>query len=287
MGRRPVVARQIEKLLRGFDCGHSNAFETSAASSTCVSDSTAAAAAAVDFSNEDEADLAGHTADAVTTEAILAMQRAEAAAGGALATGQGAIICKRLADVQGHLLQSPNARGAALALTALNGASVVATTAGLPNDAVEALREAERGCRDAVVLRCWRRHMAGDRGAFLTTVEEALGGGRLSIELRAQILLAYKKVVGADFTTRRSLQRSLRPRRARTAPPLPHSEVQPMQWCKPPMHVDAMVPMSVPMSVEHMEHVDAMVPMSVPIVTPSPKGGSKKKNTETSRSQGL
>ena len=79
--------------------------------------------------------------------------------------------CKGLADAQDLLLSQCDARGAALGLTALMGASQLAIGALLPWNGAEALRAAERATRDLVVWRCCRRDVPGDRNAFIRAAE--------------------------------------------------------------------------------------------------------------------
>ena len=122
-----------------------------------------------------------------TQYAFDALVRAEEAGGGdALGESRG-------------LLQTPCAQSAASALIAIGH---VATTCG--DEALGAVKAAERAVRDVVVLRCCAPGggvLAVDQDAFLVAVEVAFAMplcgdflGDADRELRAVLLLAYRKL---------------------------------------------------------------------------------------------
>ena len=99
LGERPAVKREIAKLL----C-HTSSLDSLEDPTAARRDESSSEGADIGAESVDSAGLAGFMADAATTAAVLAMQQAEAAAGGASSTGPSAVICKCLADAQSHLL---------------------------------------------------------------------------------------------------------------------------------------------------------------------------------------
>ena len=64
-------------------------------------------------------------------------------------------------------------------------------------------KEAQRDCRDVLVLRCRCRARPGDRRAFLEAAKDAFGVQQLGTELRAVLLLAYHKLAKKSQTVAR------------------------------------------------------------------------------------
>ena len=105
-------------------------------------------------------------------------------------------ICRHVAAARESLQQlDPTASFAASALNSLMLASSAAAEAHLSTyhaKAAEALTAAERRTRDCFVWRIVRPGDPADRDAFLVSMGAAFGGP-ISLKLRAQILLAWKK----------------------------------------------------------------------------------------------
>ena len=125
-------------------------------------------------------------------EATLSLQRALGVWGGRGDSGSreewgGACLTEAL-----RLLEAPSAKSAASALILIGDAS-----RSCDQDALGAVKAAERAARDVVVLRCMRIGALGDqRGAFYDAAEEAFGrrGEPLERELKACLTLAYHKI---------------------------------------------------------------------------------------------
>ena len=64
-------------------------------------------------------------------------------------------------------------------------------------------KEAQRDCRDVLVLRCRCRARPGDRRAFLEAAKDAFGVQKMGTELRAVLLLAYHKLAKKSQTVAR------------------------------------------------------------------------------------
>ena len=114
-----------------------------------------------------------------TEDAIRLLVAAEEAGGG-----------DALGEARG-LLQTPCAQSAANALIAIGN---VATNC--DDEALGAVKAAERAVRDVVVLRLRSRADPADRKAFLKAAEEVFGrpGQRLDQEFQACLLLAFHKL---------------------------------------------------------------------------------------------
>ena len=124
-------------------------------------------------------------------EATLSLQRALGVWGGRGDSGSreewgGACLTEAL-----RLLEAPSAKSAASALILIGDAS-----RSCYQDALGAVKAAERAALDVVVVRCRSQADPGNREEFLQAAEEAFGrrGQRLERELEACMLLAYHKL---------------------------------------------------------------------------------------------
>ena len=90
-----------------------------------------------------------------------------------------------------RLLEAPSAKSAASALIMIGDVS-----RSCDQDALGAVKAAERAARDVVVLRCRSQADPGNREEFLLAAEEAFGRRvwGLDQELQARLKLAYHKL---------------------------------------------------------------------------------------------
>ena len=127
---------------------------------------------------DDEAGQADADDEATLQDALSSLEEAEAAGGG-----------EALGEARTLLLEGTCARSAALALMTIADVANNCDN----NDALLAIKAAERAVRDAFVLRLRSQAVPGNRASFLETAEEAFGRP-LDVEVRAVLLLAYHKV---------------------------------------------------------------------------------------------
>ena len=132
------------------------------------------------LSSLEEAEAAGDGEDLETTlqDALSSLEEAEAAGGG-----------EALGEARTLLLEGTCARSAALALMTIADVANNCDN----DDALLAIKAAERAVRDAFVLRLRSQALPGNRASFLETAEEAFDRP-LDVEVRAVLLLAYHKV---------------------------------------------------------------------------------------------
>ena len=132
------------------------------------------------LSSLEEAEAAGDGEDLETTlqDALSSLEEAEAAGGG-----------EALGEARTLLLEGTCARSAALALMTIADVANNCDN----DDALLAIKAAERAVRDAFVVRCRSQAVPGDRASFLETAEEAFGRP-LDRDARATLLQAYHKV---------------------------------------------------------------------------------------------
>ena len=82
-------------------------------------------------------------------------------------------------------------------------------------------KEAQRDCRDVLVLRCRCRARPGDRRAFLEAAKDAFGVQQLGTELKAVMLLAYHKLAKKSQAVDTFLSNNQRATAARGGRPRP------------------------------------------------------------------
>ena len=127
----------------------------------------------------EEAEAAGDGEETTLQDAALAsLEEAEAAGGG-----------EALGEARTLLLEGTCAKSAALALMTIADVANNCDN----DDALLAIKAAERAVRDAFILRLRSQAVPGNRASFLETAEEAFGRP-LDVEARAVLLLAYHKV---------------------------------------------------------------------------------------------
>jgi len=134
--------------------------------------------------------------------ALSSLEEAEAAGGG-----------EALGEARTLLLEGTCARSAALALMTIADVANNCDN----DDALLAIKAAERAVRDAFVLRLRSQAVPGNRASFLETAEEAFGR-QLDVEVRALLLLAYHKVSKGKPDTFLSNSQKATARRGRPRP---------------------------------------------------------------------
>jgi len=127
----------------------------------------------------------------VLRDAISALERVLGVWGGRGVPGGREAWCGDLLREALRLLEAPSAKSAARALILIGDVSQ-----SCDQDALGAVKAAERAARDVVVLRCRSQADPGNREHFLLAAEEAFGRRVWGFdqELQACLKLAYHKL---------------------------------------------------------------------------------------------